>query len=81
MNQDNSNDDWQQRMYELEEKNGYQKLSSSEIEELKALHNKYCEINMKKEPKSRNSLILLHFQYGARRGIRTPDPLHVTEML
>ncbi len=51
MNQDNSNDDWQQRMYELEEKNGYQKLSSSEIEELKALHNKYCEINMKKEEK------------------------------
>ena len=53
MNQDNSNDDWQQRMYELEEKNGYQKLSSSEIEELKALHNKYCEINMKKKKKKK----------------------------
>ena len=37
-----------------------------------------CLIHQKGEPKSRNPLILLHFQYGARRGIRTPDPLHVT---
>ena len=40
----NNEDDWKQRMLELEEKNKYYKLKRREKNELKSLHKKYNEI-------------------------------------
>ena len=49
MDQDNFNDDWKQRMYELEEKNMYYKLKRREKKELKALHKKKANISLEEK--------------------------------
>lgn len=47
MNKNNDDLLWKQRMNELEEKNKYYKLKRREKLELKSLHKKNSEINMK----------------------------------
>ena len=55
-NEKNNEENWKQRMYELEEKNMYYKLKRREKKELKALHKKMqiFHLNKRKEKKKKD---------------------------
>jgi len=52
-NEKNNEENWKQRMYELEEKNMYYKLKRREKKELKALHKKNANISFEEKKRRR----------------------------
>ena len=52
-NEKNNEENWKQRMYELEEKNMYYKLKRREKKELKVLHKKNANISFEEKKRRR----------------------------